>query len=107
MKFAKVMFLHVSVSHSVHGGAWMLGGHGCWRGVCGRGACVPRGRHAWHGRWVCVDGGMHVWMGGGMHGQDGCVVRGGACMAGGHACHARPPPQAGVCNVYVFYFIIN
>ena len=59
-KFAKVMFLHVSVSHSVHGGAcvvaglgdgraWLLGGmHGCgghvwlWGGMrdCRGGACV-------------------------------------------------------------------
>ena len=44
-KFAKVMFLHLSVSHSVHGGgrAWLQGGmHGC-RGVHGWGACMVAG----------------------------------------------------------------
>ena len=48
-KFAKVRFLHLSVSHSVHRGgirgragglgrAWAGGVHG--GGMCGRGACV-------------------------------------------------------------------
>ena len=45
MKFAKVMFLHLSVSHSVHGG----GMHG--RGVHGRG-------HVWQG--VCMAWGVHT-----------------------------------------------
>ena len=64
-KFAKVMFLQVSVILSTRGGGWRA-----WQGdVCGRGrACVAggcvmgggmRGRrgHAWHGG--------HVWLGGG------------------------------------------
>ena len=69
-KFAKVMFLHVSVSHSVHRGghAWLPGGmHGC------QGACVVVGG--------CVVAGGHVWL------HVGCawlwgawVVAGGACM---------------------------
>ena len=56
MKFAKVMFLRMSVSHSVHGGegrvwpgacmpggACVAGGHACLGGVHARGeACVPR-----------------------------------------------------------------
>ena len=49
-KFAKVIFLHVSVSHSVH-----RGGGGCVPGV-GVGY-VPWGGHAWLGRGVCVAGG--------------------------------------------------
>ena len=66
-KFVKVMFLHVSVSHSVH-----------------RGACVARG--------VCMAGGVH----GGMRAQGACVpgarMAGGACMARGrHVCHTHPP----------------
>ena len=107
-KFAKVTFLHLSVSHSVHGGgcAWaggacMVGGgrHAWWGvcvlGVCGRGhvwwgACVA-GEHAWQGHawWgacvvgVCMAGGMH---GGGMHGRGHAWQGGmhgmGACMAG-------------------------
>ena len=69
-KFAKVMFLHLSVSHSVHRGvcvagvdvhgrgacmvgAFMVGGsawqgHASQGGMCGRGACIT-GRHAWQG----------------------------------------------------------
>ena len=115
MKFAKVRFLHLSVSHSVHrgsmcgqggihgggSGACMVGGmHG--GGMCGRG-------HAWqggmHGRGM--HGGGHVWWGCawqgacmagqvGVHGRGACVV--GACMVGmcvvGCACHTPPPtPQ--------------
>ena len=58
--------------------------HGWW-GVRGWGAgmvgwCMAGG-HAWLG--VCMAGG-HVWQGG-MHGW-------GAGVAGGHACHACPPP---------------
>ena len=75
-KFAKVMFLHVSVSHSVHGGGvGMCGWEACmaresaWPGgVHARGACMARG-HVWPGC-VCVPGGMHAQ---------------GACVPGGHA----------------------
>ena len=92
-KFAKVMFLQVSVCPQggarVAGGACMVGGH------------VWQGGHAWWGqRWhgACMAGdvhgrgrawqGGHVWQGGharlGVHGR-------GACMAGGM--HAVHPPQ--------------
>ena len=78
-RFAKVMCLHLSVSHSVHGGACVArgacvaGGH-VWRGVCAwhKGACVAGGMHDW----ACVAGG-HAWQG--------------ACMVGRCACHAHPP----------------
>ena len=59
-KFAKVMFLHLSVSHSVHGGhAWLWG------------ACMIAG-----------GVGVHDW---GVHGCGSvCMVAwGGACMVGG------------------------
>ena len=81
-KFAKVMFLHLSVGHSVHGGhAWHDRGHAWW------GPCMAGG-HAWWGVCMaggvhdggCVAGGMH---GGGVHGRG--MHDGGACMAGGHA----------------------
>ena len=84
-KFAKVMFLHLFVSHSVHRGghAWLQGG------MCG---CR---RHAWLGGNVWLQGGMHGCGGmhgwrGGMHGcggwawlQGACVVVRGACMVVG------------------------
>ena len=72
MKFAKVMFLHLSVSHSVHRracmagdvhggvvhGAWVVGGMGgrgrAWWGACVVGACMAGAMH----------GGGHVWQGG-------------------------------------------
>ena len=83
------MFLHLSVSHSVHRGvrAWQEGhvwqGGDAWQGcMCGRG-------HAWQGvggmcgRGVCMVGGM-------CGGVCVCVWQG-ACMAGGvHATHAPP-----------------
>ena len=113
-KFVKVMFLHLSVSHSVHRGACMVGGmHGCgghvWLlgvcmvagGVCGYwGACVVvRGMHGCQGlcgcRGVCmVMGGMCGCWGAcmvaeGWHvwlqgGMRGCG-RGHAWLVGGHA----------------------
>ena len=48
-KFAKVMFLHLSVSHSVHRGrAWMRGGmHGS------RGCAWLQGGHVWLQGGVC------------------------------------------------------
>ena len=65
MKFVKVMFLHMFVSHSVHGGM-----HGCEEGVHGReGAYVV----AW-GACVVVGGmhgcGGHAWLQGGYLGYD-------------------------------------
>ena len=60
MKFAKVMFLQVSVCPR--------GGHGC-QGVCVvAGVCVLLPWHAW--LWgACVVVGVHGW--GGMHGYGG------------------------------------
>ena len=48
------MFLHLSVSHSVHRGACVAGG------MCGGGACVVGGMHSrgMHGRGACMAGGM-------------------------------------------------
>ena len=54
------MFLHLSVSHSVHGGGW-------------QGACMVRG---------CVVGEGHAWQGG-MPGRGGPSMAGGACVVGG------------------------
>ena len=75
------MFLHLSVSHSVHRGGR------AWQGDVWQGACMMRGMHGW--------GGGHVWQGG-MHGRGvhggGCIA-GGACMVGDmHAMHTTPPP---------------
>ena len=77
MKFAKVMFLQVSVcpqGGAWQGGAWQGGMHGrgvhggcVWQGVCMVGVCMAGG-HAWQG--ACIAGG-HVWQG--------------ACVAGRHA----------------------
>ena len=87
-KFAKVMFLHLSVSHSVHkGGAYVAVG-----GMRGQGGSM-HGRGVWmaggvHGRGMCMAGGMygrggmHGW--GGMHGRGACVVRGHVWWQGGH-----------------------
>ena len=77
-KFAKVIFLHLSVSHSVHRGACMvvvvggMHGRGCvWLGSCMAGGC------AWQGVWpeACMAGGVH---------GGGCAWQG-ACVAGGSA----------------------
>ena len=79
-KFVKVMFLHVSVSHSIHSGgrAWLWGAcmvvggmHCCWGGVHGCGG------HAWLPGGVCGLGGLHSCWGGmcgcgwGVHGCGG------------------------------------
>ena len=80
-KFAKVMFLQVSVCprggiHGCLGGAWLLRGEGgtyvvAWGGVhgCSRGACVVAPGGAWLLRGACVvaPGGVHG-CSGGMHG---------------------------------------
>ena len=48
----KVMFLHLSVSHSVHGGCMAGGGHTWQGGMHGRGACVAgKGMHGGGGGW--------------------------------------------------------
>ena len=85
----RVMFLHLSVSHSVRGGAggsaWQVSMHGggiggfrvvggmCGGGMCGR-VCMA-GEHAWQGAYVTggMHGRWHAWQGpcmvGGMHGR--------------------------------------
>ena len=104
-KFAKVMFLQVSVCPQGEGGmrGWQGGACVVAKGACmvvgGGGACVvARGRlrgcrgHVWL-QWgtcmvvggVCGCGG-HAWLQGGMHGCRGHVWLLGACMVvGGHA----------------------
>ena len=111
------MFLHLSLSHSVHRGGSMHG-RGAW--VAG-GACVAGG-HVWQGgEWweVSMAGGAcmageHAWWGvfmaGGMHGRTGvcgrgcawqgacvvgCVCGRGACMAWGM--HVRGCVAGGAC----------
>ena len=95
-KFAKVMFLQVSVCPQGRG-ACVAGEH-VWQGACmvGVGVCmVGRGVH---GRGVCmvrgIHGGGHVWQGG-MHGRR-CAWQG-VCMAGGHVwwqvCVPCMPPR--------------
>ena len=104
----KVIFLHLSVSHSVHKGGRAWQGGACMAcggvqgtgGMCGRGACMVGGGGVW-------QGGMHergcMWQGGmwGTHTphqilqdmvneQGVCMARGhawheGVCVAGGHA----------------------
>ena len=73
-KFAKVMFLHVSVSHSVHMGMCMAGGGDMHGGGHALGVCAWLG--GMHGWGACVDGG-HAWPG-------ACVAREGGA--------ASPPP---------------
>ena len=72
-KFAKVMFLHLSVSHSVHRG----GMHGC------RGVCVVAGGHAWLWRACVVAGGMHGCREGACMVVGGCAWLQGVCMVVG------------------------
>ena len=55
-KFAKVMFLHLSVSHSVHKGACVAKG----------GMCVVKGGRAWQKGGACVAGEAAT-AAGGMH----------------------------------------
>ena len=60
------MFLHVSVSHSVHRGACVVAGGCC----VVAGGVVVRG-HAWLWGVVRGCGGGHVWLQGGIHGCGG------------------------------------
>ena len=91
-KFAKVMFLQVSVCPQ--GEACVVAGGHAWLW----GACMVVGGHVWLPG-ACVVAGGHVWLQGGVHGCRGvcmvaggvhgcrgaCVVVGGACVvAGGH-----------------------
>ena len=80
-KFAKVMFLQVSVCPQEGRRAWLLQGGHAWLlpggGVhgCSQGACMvaPRG-HVW-----LLPGGC-VWQRGGMHGKGGMRGEGGECV---------------------------
>ena len=72
MKFAKVMFLQVSVCPQ-GGHAWL-----------GRGVCMPGGVHGWGHAWL--EGGMCGWgvcMAGGLHSWGVCVA-GGGCVWHAH-----------------------
>ena len=87
-KFGKVMFLHVSVSHSVHRGACMVARGCAWLqgGMCGcMGGMHGCGGHAW----LLVG---YVWLLGGVHGCWGehawllwrhVWLLGGVCGCGG------------------------
>ena len=84
-KFAKVMFLHMSVSHSVHRGAcmvargraWLLGGvHGCGGHAWLWGACMVARGCAWLQGGMCGCEG-HAWLWG------ACTVAWGACVVAG------------------------
>ena len=117
-KFAKVMFLQVSVHRGwgVHGGrggrvcmvagrcAVLWGGihgcggmHGC-RGCGCRGACMVVGGGVW--LWgACVVVGGHVWLQGGMHGCGGL-----AWLWGVHGCRGA---CTGVCMVVGAYMVVG
>ena len=95
------MFLHLSVSLSVHG-EWCMCGKG---GVCGkegmcceRGVCVAKGVH---GEGACVAKGPCARQRG-VCGKGGCAWQKGACIARQHVCsgrfkggarEVRPPPR--------------
>ena len=66
------MFLHLSVSHSVHGGG----------GIYGKGVCMVAG--GMHGRWVYVAGSawQGVMLGRGMYGRADVHGRGHAWWGG-------------------------
>ena len=83
-KYAKVMFLQVSVCPQSWGGGMHGRGHAWWQG----GMCGGKG-HAWWWGACMVVGGMHgggggMHGGGGLHGSRGaCMVTGGCVVAGG------------------------
>ena len=106
-KFAKVMFLQVSVCPQggrvwllwgwgmcgySPGGVWLLpggGGHAwlLWGAyVAKRGACMARGvaKGGMHGK------GGHVWQRGACMARGACVAKGGVRGEGGRAWYARP-----------------
>ena len=82
-KFAKVMFLHLYLSYSVHRGAYMAGGVHFGEG------------HVWQGS-------MHA---GGMCVAGGMRGRGGACMAGETATAAGDTHPTGMHSCYIKIFV--
>ena len=79
----KVMFLHLSVSHSVHMGGACVVGWPAWQGVCVAGGHVWQGVHG-RGGW-CMEGG-HVWQGGGVRAGDTATEAGGMHPTKMHFC---------------------
>ena len=98
-KFAKVMFLHLSVSHSVHRGVCVVAGGHAW--LQGGAFMVARGMHGCQG--ACMVGG--AWLGG-MHGcREGEQVSlwGGTCM-GYDEIWSMSRPYASYWNIFLFFF---
>ena len=89
-KFAKVMFLQVSVCPQGEGHAWLLTGgvRGCSWGAC---VVAPGGGHAWllwggeHAWEASVAKGGHVWQRGMCMVKGGMRGEGGMCGEGGRA----------------------
>ena len=75
-KFAKVMFLQLSVCPQKEGG------------VAGGRACMVDEGHAWWMRGMCGRG--HAWQVGGVHGRGACVTGGCAWQGGMHGKHTPP-----------------
>ena len=70
-KFAKVMFLQVSVCPQSGGGACVAGGH-AWQWACVAGGACMVGGCAWQGG---MHGGGHAWQGWqGVHGRGAYVA---------------------------------
>ena len=98
-KFAKVVVLHLFISHSVHsgggglhqGGLHLGGLHpgGLHPGVCIWGVCIKRGESASKG--VCIQGGLHP---GGLH--PGGLHQGGSASGGSASRRGSLHPK-GVC----------
>ena len=78
MKFSKVMFLHLCVSHSVHEGGWLPSTH--WEGVG-----FPTYQHTL-GRGLCIQGGLHPGGGGWDQGEGDCIQGEGVCIQGKGLC---------------------
>ena len=90
-RFKRGSLIHLSVSHSVHGGMCVCGGGMHTGGLYGRGPCMAEG--------ACMAGGVH--------GGRTCVVGvctwqwgvrggGGACMAGEMATEADSMHPTGI-----------
>ena len=99
MKFAKVMFLHLSVSHSVHRGGCLVQGVCCWgkgvpgiRGVSGPWGGVPGPGVSGPGRVPDPGGGLLP----GVPGPGGLLP--GGCLV------VDPPWDAYCCGRYASYW---